>query len=593
VTAPFLAAIDLSALLTVLQILGSLGVFLFGMKVMSEAVQKVAGQKMRMALSTLTRNRFTGILTGLFTTGLVQSSSATTVLVVSFANAGLLTLVESIGVIMGANLGTTVTAWIVALVGKFDIALVALPVIGVGLPFLFIGRERGKQIGEILIGFGLIFFGLGLLKESVPDLRMLIKTDPGTAAMIQNIVTVIQGHGYGSIVMFLIAGLILTLLVQSSSAAMAITLTCALNGWLGDIDSNPLEVFRNSAAIVLGENIGTTVTAWMAALGASTNAKRAARAHFLFNVIGVGWLLVLFYPFTNWVWSLAALLPDSLGSVSGAMGKAEVGFATAIFHTSFNLANVLILVWFVPQIARVVEWWVKADPSEPKQARLTYISQNLVDLGELNLVEAENATVRMADMACGMFGGFIEVLEHPDSDMSERVSALKQMEADCDEMLHDITNYLIQCSSHEIGAGNAAAISANLRIVSEIEEATDRIYRLVKIIQRRYKKGREFLPEHDESLREFCALVLRFLNEARAGVASGVSNERLAAAEGIEDALDSMRKRFNKAAMHRMQEGGNVPTEMLYIEINNHLEAIGNHALNILQTRHQTHSFVA
>ena len=363
---PLLASISTpSVILGLLQVLGALGVFLFGMKIMSEAVQRVAGKRMRQALAGVTSNRFSGILTGFFTTTLVQSSSATTVLVVSFVNAGLLTLVQSIGVIMGANLGTTITAWIVALIGKFSVSSVALPMIGIGLPFVFIGKDKAKSWGETLLGFGLVFFGLGLLKDSVPDLRELIKTDPGTADTIREIVTWMGGRGFASTLLYLFGGIILTLLVQSSSAAMAITITCALNGWLGDV-ADPMLVFQNSAAIVLGENIGTTVTAWLASLGANVHAKRAARAHFTFNVIGVIWMLIAFVPFTKFAWHLTEALPDGMRSAKSAFQTSEIAFATAIFHSAFNLANILLLVWFVPQITRLVKFWVRDSTPPPR-----------------------------------------------------------------------------------------------------------------------------------------------------------------------------------------------------------------------------------
>jgi phosphate:Na+ symporter len=566
---------------TLLQILGSLGVFLFGMKVMSEGVQKVAGDRMRAALSGMTGNRVSGILTGLFTTTLVQSSSATTVLVVSFVNAGLLTLIQSIGVIMGANLGTTTTAWIVALIGKFDVAKVALPMIGVGLPAFFVGKERGKNWGETLIGFGLVFFGLGLLKDSVPDLRTMIAEEPQTAALVQSIVETINGHGFGTIVMFLFIGLALTLMVQSSSAAMAITITCALNGWLGDIDADPLGVMRNSAAIVLGENIGTTVTAWLAALGANTHAKRAARAHFSFNVIGVIWCLALFYPFTELVWNMANHLPQSLRSANAGMAKSEIAFATAIFHSSFNFANICVLVWFVPQIGRLVTWWVK-DHDEVAEGKLRYIGSSLVDIGELSLAEAEAAIRRMARLTSDMFDGMVDVLGRPHENLSQRVADLKRMEDTCDEMLHDITSYLIQCSTHEIGAGNATRITSMLRMVAEFEEATDRIYRLVKIVERKYQKGRDFSEIQHKELTAVTGAVRVLLELARNALVQ-VSGDMLEKAQSVEDRVDVLRKRHNKAAAQRMQEGATVQTEMIFIDMNNHLEAVANHALNVVQ----------
>jgi len=573
-----------SITLALLTILGSLGIFLFGMKVMSEGVQKVAGARMRKALAGITGNRWSGIFTGFATTSLVQSSSATTVLVVSFVNAGLLTLVESVGVIMGANLGTTVTAWIVAMIGKFSVSTVALPVIGIGLPMIFIGKHKTKSWGEVFIGFGLVFFGLGLLKDSVPDIREMMEKDPGTAEAIQGVIAALSGFGFGSVVLFMMAGIVLTLMVQSSSAAMAITITCALNGWLGDAVNDPLTVFRASAAIVLGENIGTTVTAWLASLGANANAKRAARAHFLFNVIGVCWMLAAFYLCTSLIWNLTDHLPEWMRTATEGFAKSEIAFATAIFHSSFNLLNILLLVWFVPQIARVAQAWVR-EPEGNGTTKLRYISQNMVDLGELNLAEADAATADMAKLTSEMYDGFVDVFSKPDQDLSSEVSSLKQQEDTCDEMLHDITSYLIQCSSHEIGRNNAVKITAMLRIAQEFEEATDRIYRLVKIVQRKFEKGREFTGEQGQQIREICMEVRALLDVSLLSL-TAVDEKMMEKAQAIEDRTDSLRKKNNKGAVRRMQAGGVVQTEMLFTEINNHLEAIGNHALNIIQCAH-------
>ncbi len=586
----FLATISTwSVLATILQILGSLGVFLYGMKVMSEGVQKVAGDRMRAALSGMTGNRLSGILTGLFTTTLVQSSSATSVLVVSFVNAGLLTLIQAIGVIMGANLGTTTTAWIVALIGKFEVAKVALPLIGLGLPAFFIGKDRGKSWGETLIGFGLLFFGLGLLKDSVPDLRTMLATDPETARFVESILTTINGHGFGTVAMFLVLGVVLTLMVQSSSAAMAITITCALNGWLGDVNANPLGVFQNSAAIVLGENIGTTVTAWLAALGANTNARRAARAHFSFNVIGVIWCLLLFYPFSSLVWKVANHLPAALRSANDSMAQSEIAFATAIFHSLFNFANICVLVWFVPQLGRLVTWWVKDKEMAPQYGKLKYIGSNLVDMGELSLAEAEESIKRMARLTSDMFDGLVDVMARPTEDLSQRVKELKRMEDTCDEMLHDITAYLIQCSTHEIGTGNAQRITSMLRVVAEFEEATDRIYRLVKILERKYKKSRDFSPVQTKDL-VAVTMQVRALLDVALNSLSVVDGGVLEQANAIEDRVDALRKRNNKAAALRMQSGSVVQTEMIFIDMNNHLEAVANHALNVIQSGRRTHA---
>lgn len=571
-----------SALVSLLTVFGSLGIFLYGMKIMSEGVQKVAGDKMRAALAGMTSTRFRGVVTGFFTTTLVQSSSASTVLVVSFVNAGLLTLMQAIGVIMGANLGTTTTAWIVALIGKFTVAKIALPVIGVGLPLFFAGKGKGRNWGESLIGFGLVFLGLGLLKDSVPDLRLMLETDPGMAQNIENVITLLSGHGFGSVILFMVVGILLTLIVQSSSAAMAITMTCALNGWFGDVVLNPLAVFQSSAAIVLGENIGTTVTAWLASTGANTAAKRAARAHFTFNVIGVIWCLVLFYPFTEFVWKLAGHLPASLRSVTEGNSLSEIAFSTAIFHTAFNLANIGLLVWFVPQMERFVIWWVK-DNAKDGPSKLRYMGNTLVNIGELSLAEADVAVRKMAILTSEMFDGMMDVLGRPEEDLSPRVTELKQMEDICDEMLHDITTYLIQCSTHEVGSGNAGYITSLLRIVAELEEATDRTYRMVKVVQKKYEKSRDFTDIQNRELIKVGAYVKALMDVTKASL-QGVDDDIWERAHELEARVDRLRKRNKKAAAKRMKDGSVVQTEMIFIDLNNHMEAVADHLLNVVQS---------
>ncbi|MFC5050105.1 Na/Pi cotransporter family protein [Rubritalea spongiae] len=569
-------------MLTLLTILGALGIFLYGMKVMSEGIQKVAGNGMRRALATMTKNRFSAVLTGLFTTSLVQSSSATTVLVVSFVNAGLLTLIESIGVIMGANLGTTITAWIVATIGKFSVSKVALPIIGIGLPMFFASKGKWKSYGEVFIGFGLLFFGLGELKAAVPDLKGAVNSgDMATIELLQSIVTWIQGTGFASVILFMIAGIFLTLTVQSSSAAMAITITFAMNGWLGD---DPLVAFRNSAAIVLGENIGTTITAWLASLGANINARRAARAHLIFNMIGVVWMLVIFNLFTGFVWSFADLLPDSLKSAKQDFGKSEVAFATAVFHTSFNLINIAMLVWFVPQIAKLVEHLIKdTDDAEAAPNRLKYISQSLVDLGELNIVEAERAVSSLANHCSEMFRGYIHVFENPEEDMGEQVKKLKAMEDEADLMMHDITEYLVSCTSQETSPHLSERITGLLRITAELEECSDAIYRLIKLAERKYKKGRLFSSEQSGSIRELANQIGEYLAFTEESLLKPSSSEMTEKAEQFREEVSALTKNFNKAAMKRMPKG-NVKVEMLNIDTNNQLNVIANHLLHVNQT---------
>lgn len=569
-------------MVTALQILGALGIFLFGMKVMSEGVQKFAGARMRSALASITGNRFKGVLTGAFTTGLVQSSSATTVLVVSFVNVGLLTLTESIGVVMGANLGTTLTAWIVATVGKFSVAKIAIPIIGIGFPIFFIGKGRAKAFGEFMVGFGLLFLGLGELKDSVPDLKSGIgkMEDASAVASIQHWITIIGGYGYLSYIFFMIGGIILTLIVQSSSAAMAITITCATQGWFSN---DPYEAFRISAAVVLGENIGTTVTAWLASLGANTEAKRAARAHFLFNVIGTVWMLIIFIPFAKLVWEVAQHLPEGMKSAKKEWGASEVAFATAIFHTMFNLINIGILVWFVPQIASAVTRWVPAKDDKARDTnRLRYISQKFVDLGELNIVEAEGAILKMSAHSQDMFKGFRKAFDNPGTDLSSEISRLKKMEEEADLMMQDITEYLVQCSARDLTPQHAGNIAAMIRIVAELEESTDSIYRLIKLIERKYNKGHKFSDHQTKRVGEIADVVGQSLSAVDNYLLKPVPTEVITSVKSLENQTDNMRKKYNKESIKRMSEG-DIRVEMLYTDINNQLEILANHTLNIME----------
>ena len=561
---------------TILVILGSLGVFLFGMKVLSEGIQKVAGQRMRKIMATMTGNRLSGVGTGFLTTCLLQSSSATTVIVVSFVNAGLLTLVESIGVVMGANLGTTLTAWIIAAVGKFPIADIALPIIGIGLPFLFIGKNKAKALGEVMIGFGLLFFGLGLLKDAVPDVKGMLADQAMAeqARAVQAQISSLSGYGYGSLLIFLAIGVVLTLIVQSSSAAMAITVTLALNGWIG---------FEESAAIVLGENIGTTVTAWLASLGANVHARRAARAHFMFNILGVLWMLAVFYAFAPVVLKLGDLLPDSFRT---AKHNSDIGFDLAIFHTLFNFLNICILIGFVPLIAKIVTKWVKDDgANEQHGPRLKYISQNMLNMGELNLSAAEEAVRRLAGHTKEMFAGFASVFGSPDEDLSKQVSRLKEMEDEADVLTQDITEYLVRCSSEEIGVQNAGSVASMLRIVSELEEVSDTVYRLIIYTQRKYRKKREFSEEMVDDIQELAAKVGATIDFYQDHLFTKFTASQLAQAEADVDKIKSLSKKLNKAAVRRMKADGNqVKTELLNIEINNSLDKVGDHSISVIRS---------
>ncbi|MCU0781055.1 MAG: Na/Pi symporter, partial [Akkermansiaceae bacterium] len=501
-----------------------------------------------------------------------------TVMVVSFVNAGLLTLVESIGLIMGANLGTTLTAWIIAVVGKFSISDIAIPIIGIGLPLIFIGKSRWRSFGEALIGFGLLFFGLALLKDAVPDVQGMLKsTDPAVqeqARDIQAFIASLSGKGFLSVLIFLALGVGLTICVQSSSAAMAITITLAMQGWIG---------LEESAAIVLGENIGTTITAWLASIGTAVNAKRAARAHFLFNVIGVCWMLLVFGFFVRGVVWLADLLPDS---ARGSSHNSEIGFQLAIFHSSFNFVNICLLVGFVPVLAKIVTRIVKepAGGEEPAH-RLRFISGGMLDIGELNIPEAENATRELAGITRTMFTGCMEVFRHPHTDLTDEVKRLKAMEDAADILTHDITEYLVRTSSAEISPENARAVSRMLRIAAELEEITDAIYRLIQATKRRYTKGRVLSEENTAGTLELAARVSEMIDLYSEILASQATAAKLRRAEELERAIAKLRKQQNKQATVRMTAAPeSVKAELITIDLNNQLDMIASHGLNVIQS---------
>ena len=592
-----------------LYVLGGLGIFLFGMRVMSEGIQKVAGEGMRRIMATMTQNRFFGLFTGLLVTCLVQSSSATTVMVVSFVNAQLLTLMDSIGVIMGANLGTTLTGWIIATIGKFSLSKIALPIIGIGLPLVFMSKPKFKHTGEFLVGFGLLFFGLSELKNAVPDVKSLLKSaDPGDQMLVQDIQGIIQqlnSYGFGSVIIFLVIGVFLTILVQSSSAAMGITIIVAINGWIN---------FEIAAAIVLGENIGTTVTAWLASLGANLNAKRAARAHFIFNIAGVSWMLLLFYPFIG---LLDDLMPgaiymddvtqaeataylsendfegepaeDDLARAKKAIVDKNIPLHLSLFHTLFNLTNIVLLIGFAPHLGRLVERLVKPkthDGNAPKPGSLAALhyegSGVLPKTGELNLALVEGEIDRLSAITRYMFEGFVEVFESPDEDKSDLIKELKELEEKCDELAFEITQTLIYCTTESLAGERALRVASLLRVTGELEDIGDCCHRLVQLAHRKYRKNR-VLPE--ETLREikvFSEQILDFMELYQTHLKDG-SIPDIKKAEEIEDRIDASRKSLRKNAVKRMQDKENLKAEMIYIDILNEMESIGNDALNVVQ----------
>ena len=446
-----------------LKLIGSLGLFLYGMKIMSEGLQKVAGDRLRSILTAMTTNRVTGVLTGVLITALIQSSSATTVMVVSFVN---------------ANIGTTVTAWIISIFGfKVDMAAFALPLLAIALPLIFSGKSNRKSIGEFIFGFSFLFMGLSYLKANAPDLN----ANPEMLAFVQNYTDM----GFFSILLFLFIGTILTMIVQASAATMAITLIMCANGWIS------LEL---GAALVLGENIGTTITANLAALTANTQAKRAALAHFVFNVFGVIWVLIIFHPFMELVnWVVDTFFQSNNPEVA-------ISYKLSAFHSIFNICNVCILIWGVKLIERTVCALIRPK-EEDEEPRLRFITGGMLSTAELSILQARKEIHLFAERTHRMFG-MVQDLMHTekDDDFNKLFSRVEKYENISDNMELEIANYLNQVSEGRLSSESKLQIRAMLREVTEIESIGDSCYNLARTINRKRQTNQDFTEKQYEHI---------------------------------------------------------------------------------------------
>ncbi|MBE6412297.1 MAG: Na/Pi cotransporter family protein [Opitutales bacterium] len=572
---------------TVFQIIGSLGVFLYGMKLMSDALQRLSGEKLRLIMRSMASNRFKGILSGTLVTSIIQSSSVTTVMVVSFVNAGLLTLREAIGVIMGANLGTTATAWIVAILGfKFSLSSIALPIVGVGMITTFCKKPGWRSTGEMMIGFGLLFMGLDFLKASVPD----IGANPEALAWISHY----SNMGFLSTLLFLVFGIILTLIVQSSSVAMAITVTMAAKGWIS---------FEASAAIVLGENIGTTITALLASIPAGLTAKRAAITHTTFNVLGVVWMLVVFHWFTDLVCYLVPLNDaptadtlkamgitnfDTLTGTAKTMAMEQIALPSrvALFHSMFNLTNICILVWFVPVIEKIACWVLKGDAhkNQTSAQKVDYLAANIHEMGELALFEGQKELVKLSRISGDMFNGFVHVIQNPDKDLSSAVAKLRDMEEESDTLAVSLANFFVKCAAHDLSKNSIKIVTRNMIIVPELEEMCDSCYRLIKLARKRYRKQLFDAMLESEVFLDFCEQMNKFVQFADKSLdKSSISEEVLEDSVKMREKLDSLRKSLRKEAIRQMEATGVTKGGILFIEILSACERVNSHAMNILE----------
>lgn len=567
-------------ILQIFTLLGALGMFLFGMNLMSSGLQKAAGDRLRGFLSAMTSNPFKGVMTGLGITTIIQSSSATTVMVVSFVNAGLLTLAQAIGVIMGANIGTTVTAWMVSWLGfKADISVLAVPMMLFGFLFSNSKKDQRKNIGELIIGFSLLFLGLSFMKESVPDLR----ETPQVLEFVRNW----SSYGFGSVLLFLAFGTILTLVLQSSSATMAITLIMLSMGWIP---------FEMACAMVLGENIGTTITANIAASVGNTFAKRAALSHTIFNVFGVIWALILFKPFLR----LVGIVTEN---VFGVPNPAAEGFVVtdsnspegtaalyglSMLHTLFNLTNTLILIWFTKSIAKAVSWIIKAPKNQEKEVfRLQYISAGPLATPELSVEQAFEEIINFARISKNGADYAKSAINEADSDKFEELrKKLVKYEEISDRIEYEIATFLNKVSAEEISESTSIKIKAMYKIIGELESLGDSGETLSRILSRKNIHKKEFDSESIKNLNAMADAVnatydvmIENLIAAHKGELVEISN-----AYNAEDRLNTLRNNLRDSVIENIDsKGDNYQTSVYFIDIINTYEQMGDFMINVSQ----------
>ena len=546
-----------------LRLIGSLGLFLYGMKIMSEGLQKFAGDSLRRILTAMTTNRVTGMLTGVLITALIQSSSATTVMVVSFVNAGLLTLSQSIGVIMGANIGTTVTAWIISALGfKIDIAAFALPLLAFAIPLFFSNKSSRKSMGEFVFGFAFLFMGLQNLKANAPDLG----ANPDMLAFVQNYTDM----GFLSIILFLFIGAVLTMIVQASAATMAITLIMCANGWID---------YHLGVALVLGENIGTTITANLAALTGNTQARRAALAHLAFNVFGVIWVLLLFYPFTDGVsWFVEHVMGVSDPAVA-------VSFKLAAFHTAFNISNTCIMIWFVRFIEKTVCTLIKPKV-EDEEYRLRFISGGMLSTAELSILQAHKEISLFAERTSRMLGMVRELFyEKNEEAFLKTYARVEKYESISDRMEIEIANYMTQVSEGRLSSESKEEIRIMLRAVSEIESIADSCNNMARSIKRRNEFKSVFTDSQNKHLDHMFELVSQALTRMTYILSKNeATHEDINPSYNIENEINNYRNQLKSRNIedinnkeYQYQDG------VYYMDLVSESEKLADYVLNVVQ----------
>ena len=548
-------------IINILSLVGSLALFLFGMKTMSEGLEKFAGDRLRSILAVMTKNRVMGVLTGILITAMIQSSSATTVMVVSFVNAGLMTLVQSIGVIMGANIGTTVTAWIISAVGfKVNIAAFSIPMLAIGMPLIFSGKGNRKSIGEFIFGFSFLFMGLSFLQESATAMNI--------GDMVAGMLAHVPQDSFFTIILFVIVGALVTMIVQASAATMAITLM--LFGM-----NIPGFGFEEAAALAMGQNIGTTITAFMASLTANTQARRAALAHMFFNVFGVVAFLIVFYPACNAVsWF-----------VENVMGGGNDLFKLSAFHTAFNIINTLLLIGFVKQIEMLV---CKLLPmkAQDEDYRLKFISGGLLSTAELSIMEAQKEIHHFAERCQRMFGFVPELMQLNDEvEFNKLFSRIGKYENITDSMEMEIAGYLNKVSAGRLSDASKSQIQKMLRQITELESIGDSVYNLGRTLNRHRMHCHDaFTSEQTQHMQTMLQLVEEALTEMMNRIDRPTTKNNITKSINIEHEINNYRKQLRNQNLHDVNAGlYSYQLGVFYVDFISECERLADYVMNVVQ----------
>lgn len=548
-------------------ILGSLGLFIFGMKVMSEGIQKAAGKKLRQILGAMTRNRFFGVFTGFFITGLVQSSSATTVMTVSFVNAGLLSLVESAGVMMGANIGTTVTGWIVSYLGfKFKVSAIAIPLMAFALPLIFMRKAQLRSWGEFLMGFAILFLGLAALKDSVPDLK--------ESPEVLEFLSAYAHPNLLSRLMFVGVGALLTIIIQSSSAAMTLTFVMTANGWI------PFDV---AASMILGENIGTTITAELASVVGNVHAKRSARIHSLFNIIGVTWMVLLIpYALELISWFSISVMGNASPYAEATENPAAIPLALSYFHTFFNTVNMLLLIGFVGPLVKLATWSVPSRTEVDEEFHLEYIGSGVVNTPELSVIEASREIARFGKLVSKMNKMVTRLVTETETKARTKLyNKIKKYEEISDRMEVEVANYLTKVSEGELSQSLSVRIRGMLSEINDMERIADIYFQMSMVIKRKEEEQLWFSPEQRQALLDMFQLLERALQVMCKNL--DVEDKMyFDEAFEMEQLINKKRDDLREAHLKSIETGGyNVRSGLVYSDLFSSCEKVGDHVINV------------